>query len=90
MNRKTFGGVSGIVVDVCSRHGTFFDSGELPRVLAFVRHGGLAKARAMLQQAAPTSARSPAAPSPTSAPEAEKLGHWLDLLSFVVDILRHG
>jgi Zn-finger nucleic acid-binding protein len=46
MNRKNFGGESGVVVDVCSKHGTWFDDGELPQVLAFVESGGLARARA--------------------------------------------
>ncbi|HEX6764098.1 MAG TPA: zf-TFIIB domain-containing protein [Polyangiaceae bacterium] len=41
MNRKNFGGESGVVVDVCSAHGTWFDEGELPAVLAFVESGGL-------------------------------------------------
>ncbi|HEY2406476.1 MAG TPA: zf-TFIIB domain-containing protein [Polyangiaceae bacterium] len=41
MNRKNFGGTSGVVLDVCARHGTWFDPGELPRVLEFVRQGGL-------------------------------------------------
>jgi len=45
MNRKNFGPASGVVVDVCSRHGTWFDSGELPRVLAFAESGGLARAQ---------------------------------------------
>ncbi|HVU02414.1 MAG TPA: zf-TFIIB domain-containing protein [Polyangiaceae bacterium] len=45
MNRKNFGGSSGIIVDQCTRHGTWFDRGELPRVLAFVESGGLARAR---------------------------------------------
>lgn len=45
MNRKNFGESSGIVVDVCSRHGVWFDQGELPRVLAFVQAGGLERAR---------------------------------------------
>lgn len=45
MNRKNFGAGSGVVVDVCSKHGTWFDSGELPRVLAFVESGGLGRAR---------------------------------------------
>jgi Zn-finger nucleic acid-binding protein len=40
MNRKNFGGASGVVVDVCSTHGTWFDEGELPAVLAFVESGG--------------------------------------------------
>jgi Zn-finger nucleic acid-binding protein len=45
MNRKNFGESSGVVIDVCSRHGSWFDSGELPRVLAFVEQGGLDRAR---------------------------------------------
>jgi Zn-finger nucleic acid-binding protein len=46
MNRNNFGGTSGIVVDVCTRHGIWFEAGELPRVLAFVQAGGLERARA--------------------------------------------
>jgi Zn-finger nucleic acid-binding protein len=45
MNRVNFGGSSGVVVDVCAKNGVWFDSGELPRVLAFVETGGLARAR---------------------------------------------
>jgi len=45
MNRNNFGGTSGIVVDVCPRHGVWFDPGELPRVLDFVQAGGLDRAR---------------------------------------------
>jgi Zn-finger nucleic acid-binding protein len=45
MNRKTFAVGSGVIVDTCGKHGTWFDSGELPRVLAFVEAGGLARAR---------------------------------------------
>lgn len=41
MLRKNFGTISGIVVDVCGHHGTFFDYGELPSVVDFVRSGGL-------------------------------------------------
>ncbi len=40
MNRKNFGGCSGVLVDEC-RCGSFFDAGELEDVLAFVRSGGL-------------------------------------------------
>jgi Zn-finger nucleic acid-binding protein len=40
MNRKNFGATSGVIVDVCTKHGTWFDTGELPRVLAFVESGG--------------------------------------------------
>jgi Zn-finger nucleic acid-binding protein len=45
MNRKNFGGTSGVIVDVCRKHGVWFDAGELPRVLAFAESGGLARAR---------------------------------------------
>jgi Zn-finger nucleic acid-binding protein len=45
MLRKNFGQSSGIIVDVCRSHGIWFDSGELPRVLAFVEAGGLELAR---------------------------------------------
>lgn len=42
MNRKLFA-VSGVVVDVCRDHGTFFDAGELPAIIDFVQRGGLEK-----------------------------------------------
>src|SRR5262249_35738226 len=45
MNRKNFAGISGVIVDVCTNHGIWFDRGELPRVLAFAESGGLARAR---------------------------------------------
>lgn len=45
MLRRNFGSISGIVVDVCTRHGTFFDYGELPEVVDFVRSGGLTLAK---------------------------------------------
>lgn len=89
MNRKNFGGASGIIVDVCSRHGTFFDPGELPRVLAFVRRGGLAQAKAALGNTAASPASgglaSSLGPAPGAAADAPDL---LDLLAFVIDVLR--
>jgi Zn-finger nucleic acid-binding protein len=45
MLRRNFARISGIIVDQCGRHGTFFDAGELEDVLAFVRSGGLRAAR---------------------------------------------
>jgi Zn-finger nucleic acid-binding protein len=45
MNRVNFGKVSGVIVDVCKVHGTWFDAGELTRVIAFAGSGGLAKTR---------------------------------------------
>ena len=46
MNRVNFGKRSGVVVDACAHHGTWFDADELRRVVEFVRDGGLDRARA--------------------------------------------
>jgi Zn-finger nucleic acid-binding protein len=45
MVRKNFGGASGVILDVCRNDGIWLDRGELERVLAFVRAGGLVEAR---------------------------------------------
>ncbi len=89
MNRKNFGGISGIIVDVCSLHGTYFDAGELPRVLEFVRRGGLAKAQAVLKASAPRASSSGLIESPLPLSSPGMLDDLVDLLSFVVDVLRH-
>jgi Zn-finger nucleic acid-binding protein len=44
MNRKLFAAGSGVIIDVCKDHGTFFDIGELPRIIDYVMKGGLEKA----------------------------------------------
>jgi Zn-finger nucleic acid-binding protein len=46
MLRRNFATCSGVIVDVCKEHGVWLDPGELERILAFVRDGGLLKARA--------------------------------------------
>jgi len=46
MQRRNFGGSSGVIVDVCGPHGIWFDHRELERVLEFGRTGGLRRARA--------------------------------------------
>jgi len=50
MNRVNFGKRSGIVLDGCAQHGTWFDADELRRVVEFVRDGGLERARAHERQ----------------------------------------
>ena len=56
MNRMNFAGCSGVVIDWCREHGTWLDHTELPQIIAFIRGGGLRKARdrekAMLQDEA--------------------------------------
>ena len=46
MNRMNFARCSGVIVDVCRRHGTWFDRDELSRIIEFIRGGGLNAARA--------------------------------------------
>jgi Zn-finger nucleic acid-binding protein len=45
MNRVNFARFSGVVVDVCRNHGTWFDKDELRGVLEFIQSGGLEEAR---------------------------------------------
>ena len=46
MRRINFARCSGVVVDVCQAHGTWFDHSELHRIIAFVRAGGMERSRA--------------------------------------------
>lgn len=45
MNRVNFAHCSHVVVDVCQKHGTWFDKDELRQIVEFIRGGGLNKAR---------------------------------------------
>jgi Zn-finger nucleic acid-binding protein len=45
MTRRNFGGSSGVIVDVCTDHGVWFDPDELTQVLDFVATGGLKQKR---------------------------------------------
>jgi len=45
MNRVNFAHCSNVIVNVCGRHGTWFDRDELRRVVEFIRGGGIEKER---------------------------------------------
>lgn len=45
MNRVNFARCSHVVVDVCAKHGTWFDKDELRRIVEFIRGGGLERSR---------------------------------------------
>jgi Zn-finger nucleic acid-binding protein len=45
MNRINFARCSGVIVDVCKGHGTWFDRDELSRIVEFIRAGGLEASR---------------------------------------------
>ena len=101
MNRKNFGGASGVIVDVCARHGTWFDAGELPQVLAFVKSGGLVRERArdqLRQREAQAHERQMAGVMPTPlafdslATSGDHSTFAKDLLAFVIEVMtgHHG
>jgi Zn-finger nucleic acid-binding protein len=45
MNRVNFAHCSGVIVDVCRGHGTWFDREELRGIVEFIRAGGLDRSR---------------------------------------------
>lgn len=45
MNRNNFARSSGVILDICKQHGVWFDAEELPKIIEFIRHGGLDHAR---------------------------------------------
>ena len=51
MNRVNFARISGVVLDTCRAHGTWFDRDELRRIVEFVRAGGLEASRERERQA---------------------------------------
>jgi len=102
MNRKNFGGSSGVIVDVCAKHGTWFDAGELPQVLEFVKSGGLVRerlreeerkrhAQARERETLGASDRMPHSfESMAGSGSAGSHAHFAaDLWRFVVDVLKH-
>ena len=45
MNRINFARCSGVIVDVCKGHGTWFDASELREIIEFIRGGGFELSR---------------------------------------------
>ncbi len=98
MNRKNFGGASGVIVDVCAKHGTWFDAGELPQIMAFIQSGGLVRERVQeleRQRLAHTREREQrsdeAGPVSPDTLHLEALPHGsfaTDVLSFLREVLR--
>lgn len=95
MNRKLFAAGSGVVVDVCRAHGTYFDAGELPRIIDYVMQGGLEKAeRKEIDRARAEVEREKHAARQVAATTAYATTHemrglsaggaFMDLLSFLI------
>ena len=45
MNRSNFAHASGVIIDICKKHGVWFDAGELPQIIEFIQKGGMEIAR---------------------------------------------
>lgn len=45
MNRTNYARRSGIIIDICREHGSYFDRGELTALFRFIEDGGLDKVR---------------------------------------------
>ncbi len=45
MNRSNFARTSGVVIDLCKKHGVWFDADELPKIIDFIVNGGLTRSR---------------------------------------------
>jgi Zn-finger nucleic acid-binding protein len=45
MQRMNFAGASGVVIDICPHHGSWFDEKELQRIIEFIRSGGMDRIR---------------------------------------------
>lgn len=45
MNRSNFARSSGVIVDMCKQHGVWFDADELPKILEFIKRGGIDRQR---------------------------------------------
>lgn len=57
MNRRNYGRKSGVIVDVCSRHGIWFDLHELDSLLRWIRQGGEERVQALAAEEERRSAR---------------------------------
>lgn len=95
MNRRQVVMGSGVVVDVCRAHGTFFDAGELPRTIEQVMNGGLERAERKqleaLRQAArreKDNARYAAMMAARSSTTAQQQTSTAEFASSLVDLLR--
>ncbi|MCY3023670.1 MAG: zf-TFIIB domain-containing protein [Planctomycetota bacterium] len=64
MNRRNFGGSSGVIIDICRDDGVWLDNQELNRIVQFIESGGLDKARDAEAQAREHSERMRPAPVP--------------------------
>ena len=94
MHRVNFAKCSGIVVDVCRGHGTWFDRDELQHIVQFIRTGGLDFVRQKEKEELEAERRrlesmrrEPYRPEPTTSNRG-MIFHETDLFDIAGSILR--
>ncbi len=87
MHRRNFGMRSGVIVDVCTAHGIWFDADELAAVIRFVKAGG--EQGSLKRPTVAESTRSPRA-QPTGFEPASRNARpdWSDLVSIIGDLIH--
>lgn len=93
MLRNNYGRRSGVIVDVCKKHGLWFDADELRRVADFVARGGLDETRRRELEEADrqlSQRRAAMATTPRSSYEASRTEYaWgVDVVEWLFRILR--
>jgi Zn-finger nucleic acid-binding protein len=86
MQRRNFGGSSGVVVDVCREHGVWLDARELERVLAWARSGGPERERTRRVERARRALDERPAPLLPVDPEPCSAPNLLDVLGRVLGL----
>jgi Zn-finger nucleic acid-binding protein len=105
MNRRNYGRKSGVIVDVCARHGLWFDLHEIDRLLRWIHEGGEARSERLQREAERIEARQKAlaegTPRPWGQPSVEGVEGLLlsrrdrsgmllgEIVSGLVDGVRH-
>jgi len=99
MLRQNYQHQSRVIIDVCKRHGVWFDADKLSRMLDWVHNGGLAAARAVREQEAIQAARLQAAgiskaeiaaSLPTTRDELRGASLWMDAVATVARLFLRG
>ena len=94
MQRKNYGRKSGVVVDICVKHGIWFDAHEMDEILRWLRNGGQEapdpRPQATIDKNALRALNVANTAQATAAPRTSVLGmvgDVFDVVEFVGDIL---
>ena len=99
MNRANFARCSGVIIDLCKKHGIWFDRSELSRIVEFIGSGGLELSRTrekraleeqrreLNQQQLTLDAQRSRAVSISDSDRASGIASTSDLINFLTDLM---